>query len=299
VVGTYRKHETGGLRHGIELTIESGAGLATNERNEQGPFVKAQITGGSSMITGNKDPSGSPIWNEAGFLPCDDWSTAVIMFDVFERDSMQTKLIGCGLLDLATSGLRTNNSKRLDVVLTEKSRLLHNRQSKGGSTSVAVQAFGTLGTLRVRIVHAKKDPHKARKMLSSTAKEKAAKLVTIDVVEARYLSPMDANGKADPYCILSVGSKTEKTKTQKETLEPNWRERFDFMVKSLDEPLAIKVRGRRSARKSVPRSEHWSSNSCTMNIHCPPLRFLCSRGLITHVVPSRSYLMMMRGHRMT
>mmetsp|Transcript_7755 Transcript_7755/g.22897 ORF Transcript_7755/g.22897 Transcript_7755/m.22897 type:complete len:821 (+) Transcript_7755:150-2612(+) len=228
------------MKDGIDLTIVSGAGLATMHGNDRGPFVVACITGGSSMTTHNRDPSDSPTWNTESFLTCEDWSNAVLVFEVFQRNALHTKMIGYGLLDLSKYNLTTHEAKqsgkRIDVVLTEKSQAEEKLRNPAASANM-----GTLGNIRIKVQYAKRDPRKAGVALSQKAQEKVGKLVTIDVVEARYLSPMDQNGKADPYCVVSIGQKSEKTKPVKETLEPEWRERFDFMVSNTNDPIVLKV----------------------------------------------------------
>ena len=50
------------------------------------------------------------------------------------------------------------------------------------------------------------------------------RMVHVQVLEARNLAPMDRNGKADPYIVLSCdGSrKSARTTTKLKTLNPSW-----------------------------------------------------------------------------
>lgn len=52
----------------------------------------------------------------------------------------------------------------------------------------------------------------------------------ISVVEGRRLPVMDPNGKSDPYCIVSVGGQEQTTAVQYSTINPDWRETFQFEV---------------------------------------------------------------------
>ena len=51
------------------------------------------------------------------------------------------------------------------------------------------------------------------------------------VHEARNLTASDPDGKADPYCVITVGSeKKERTFDVSSTLNPTWNEVFKFRV---------------------------------------------------------------------
>ncbi|XP_031571649.1 uncharacterized protein LOC116305818 [Actinia tenebrosa] len=58
-------------------------------------------------------------------------------------------------------------------------------------------------------------------------------LLTITVVEGRQLPVMDPNGKSDPYCIVSVGGQEQTTAVQYATVNPEWRETFQFEVPAI------------------------------------------------------------------
>uniref|UniRef100_A0A673W785 Multiple C2 and transmembrane domain containing 1 n=1 Tax=Salmo trutta TaxID=8032 RepID=A0A673W785_SALTR len=53
-------------------------------------------------------------------------------------------------------------------------------------------------------------------------------IVSISLIEARDLQPMDANGFSDPYVKFRLGHQKYKSKTIPKTLNPQWREQFDF-----------------------------------------------------------------------
>lgn len=53
-------------------------------------------------------------------------------------------------------------------------------------------------------------------------------IVSISLIEGRGLQPMDANGLSDPYVKFRMGHQKYKSKTIPKTLNPQWREQFDF-----------------------------------------------------------------------
>ncbi|EDV29518.1 uncharacterized protein TRIADDRAFT_51955 [Trichoplax adhaerens] len=57
-----------------------------------------------------------------------------------------------------------------------------------------------------------------------------ASMLTVNVIECRNLQPKDSNGKADPYCIVTVGNNEERTKTESNTLNPKWLQAMKFEI---------------------------------------------------------------------
>jgi Ca2+-dependent lipid-binding protein len=66
-------------------------------------------------------------------------------------------------------------------------------------------------------------------------------VLSVRVVEARDLMPMDITGKADPYCILTFGKQSSRTNFIKQELNPVWNEIFAFDVETGKEILDIQV----------------------------------------------------------
>lgn len=66
-------------------------------------------------------------------------------------------------------------------------------------------------------------------------------VLTVEVLEAKDLIPMDSNGLSDPYVILKCEKQQEMTKVIPETLSPVWNEEFTFKIESGDSELQIIV----------------------------------------------------------
>ncbi|NXD10865.1 MCTP1 protein, partial [Nothocercus nigrocapillus] len=53
-------------------------------------------------------------------------------------------------------------------------------------------------------------------------------IVSVTLIEGRELKAMDANGLSDPYVKFRLGHQKYKSKIVPKTLNPQWREQFDF-----------------------------------------------------------------------
>ena len=65
--------------------------------------------------------------------------------------------------------------------------------------------------------------------------------LTVHVVEARDLRPMDMDGTSDPYVIVQIENQRSETTFKKSTLQPVWNESFTFEITHGSEPLFIEV----------------------------------------------------------
>jgi hypothetical protein len=70
--------------------------------------------------------------------------------------------------------------------------------------------------------------------------------IVVQLVSARRLLPMDWNGLADPYVLLTFDGQTAKSSISKGNLNPVWRETFLFWMppRPTSSVLAISVRTR-------------------------------------------------------
>ena len=65
--------------------------------------------------------------------------------------------------------------------------------------------------------------------------------LTVRVIEARNLKPMNDDNSSDPYTVLSIEGQKEETKFLDNTINPKWDENFKFDVKTGRDPLEILV----------------------------------------------------------
>ncbi|XP_063679477.1 multiple C2 and transmembrane domain-containing protein 1-like isoform X2 [Bolinopsis microptera] len=57
-------------------------------------------------------------------------------------------------------------------------------------------------------------------------------ILSITLVEASNLRPMNKDGSSDPYCKFKLGHQKHKSKVLRRTLDPVWKERFEIRVYS-------------------------------------------------------------------
>ncbi|CAM6022599.1 unnamed protein product [Sphagnum balticum] len=58
----------------------------------------------------------------------------------------------------------------------------------------------------------------------------AARKMVVEVTSARGLMPKDGQGSANPYCVLDYDGQRKRTKVKSKDLDPNWNEKFEFLV---------------------------------------------------------------------
>jgi len=63
----------------------------------------------------------------------------------------------------------------------------------------------------------------------------------VHILSARDLHAMDSNGKADPYCVVTLGNQKHTTEIKKKDLNPEWNETFEFLVGSEDKTFKVEV----------------------------------------------------------
>jgi Ca2+-dependent lipid-binding protein len=66
-------------------------------------------------------------------------------------------------------------------------------------------------------------------------------ILTVNVVEAKNLKPMDYGVSSDPYCILTCEGQSAKTHTVPNELNPVWNEVYSFKIVTGEDPLQVVV----------------------------------------------------------
>lgn len=63
--------------------------------------------------------------------------------------------------------------------------------------------------------------------------------VSVEVIRGRNLVTMDPNGKSDPYVKLQIGKQKRQTRTIFKSLDPEWKQRFEFSFPSMGDNESI------------------------------------------------------------
>lgn len=66
-------------------------------------------------------------------------------------------------------------------------------------------------------------------------------VLNVSVLEAKDLKPLDFIGKSDPYVVLILDDKKEKSTYKPDTLDPIWNEDFVLSVKSKNSVLRVEI----------------------------------------------------------
>ncbi|KAA3489899.1 synaptotagmin-4 isoform X1 [Gossypium australe] len=201
----------------------------------------------------------NPIWNENFEFIVEDVSTQHLTIKVFDDEGVQgAELIGCA--QLALKELEPGKVK--DVWLKLVKDLLVQRDNKyRGQVQLELlyNPYGTDSTFKnpfdadfslTSLEKALKSPNSETEALApEKAGQKKSEVIvrgvlSVIVISGENLPPVDFNGKADPFVVLTMKKSETKSKTRvaNETLNPVWNQTFDFVVEdALHEMLIIEV----------------------------------------------------------
>ncbi|MBA0622492.1 hypothetical protein Godav_008029 [Gossypium davidsonii] len=201
----------------------------------------------------------NPIWNENFEFIVEDVSTQHLTIKVFDDEGVQgAELIGCA--QLALKELEPGKVK--DVWLKLVKDLLVQRDNKyRGQVQLELlyNPYGTDSTFKnpfdadfslTSLEKALKSPNSETEALApeKPGQKKREVIVrgvlSVLVISGENLPPVDFNGKADPFVVLTMKKSETKSKTRvaNETLNPVWNQTFDFVVEdALHEMLIIEV----------------------------------------------------------
>uniref|UniRef100_A0A3Q3J5I2 C2 domain-containing protein n=1 Tax=Monopterus albus TaxID=43700 RepID=A0A3Q3J5I2_MONAL len=187
------------------------------------PYVKFKIAGKEVFRSKTIYKNLNPVWEERVRLHVESLRDPLYV-KVFDYDfGLQDDFMGSAYLYLES----LEHQRTLDVVLNLKDPQYpeHNL----GTLDLAITLTPKEGDVRdaVRKLYA----CSYQSMRLSEVHKKAQLwrgIVSISLIEGHGLKPMDANGLSDPYVKFKMGYQKYKSKTIPKTLNPQWREQFDF-----------------------------------------------------------------------
>ncbi|XP_023699095.2 multiple C2 and transmembrane domain-containing protein 1-like isoform X4 [Paramormyrops kingsleyae] len=215
----------------LDIVLKSGSNLAVRDRGgTSDPYVKFKIAGKEVFRSRTIYKSLNPLWEEKVSLLVDSLCEPLYV-KVFDYDfGLQDDFMGSALLYLESLEL----TRTLDVTLD-----LKDPQHPGhnlGSLQLAVTLSPKEGDFREALTQLRRTWKRSSKLQHQSVRlselHKKSQLwqgiVSISLIEGRHLAPMDANGLSDPYVKFRLGHQKYKSKTMTKTLNPQWREQFDF-----------------------------------------------------------------------
>ncbi|XP_078221292.1 multiple C2 and transmembrane domain-containing protein 1 isoform X2 [Callithrix jacchus] len=250
----------------LDITLRKGQSLAARDRGgTSDPYVKFKI--GRKEVFRSKiiHKNLNPVWEEKACILVDHLREPLYI-KVFDYDfGLQDDFMGSAFLDLAQLELNRPTDVTLtlkdphypdhdlgiillSVILTPKEgesrdvssihSFLHwriceiktmlmrkswKRSSKELSENEVVGSYFSVKSLFWRFQTQSlrlSDLHRKSHLWRG--------IVSITLIEGRDLKAMDSNGLSDPYVKFRLGHQKYKSKIMPKTLNPQWREQFDF-----------------------------------------------------------------------
>ncbi|XP_031704827.1 multiple C2 and transmembrane domain-containing protein 1 isoform X9 [Anarrhichthys ocellatus] len=213
----------------LDIILKKGNNLAIRDRTgTSDPYVKFKIAGKEVFRSKTIHKNLNPLWDERVSLLVDNLKDPLYV-KVFDYDfGLQDDFMGSAYLDLES----LEHQRALDMMLDLKDPQYpeHNL----GSLELAVTLSpkeGDVSDATMLLRRNWKRSSKYQSMRLSDVHKKAQLwrgIVSISLIEGLSLQPMDANGLSDPYVKFKMGHQKYKSKTIPKTLNPQWREQFDF-----------------------------------------------------------------------
>ncbi|XP_034940363.1 multiple C2 and transmembrane domain-containing protein isoform X2 [Chelonus insularis] len=204
----------------LRLHIRRGANLVAMDRcGASDPYVKIKCAGRLLHKSRTVHRDLNPIWDESVTLPIED-PFEPLNIKVFDYDwGLQDDFMGAALLDLTQLDL--GQPQDITLELKDPARP---RQHLG-------EIFLT-ATLWPRNQQEKEQYFQRTNRLADVNRRLKSQIwssvVTIVLVEAKNLLPMDIDGLSDPYVKFRLGTEKYKSKVALKTLNPVWLEQFDL-----------------------------------------------------------------------
>ncbi|XP_042546750.1 multiple C2 and transmembrane domain-containing protein 1 isoform X2 [Dipodomys spectabilis] len=222
----------------LDITLRRGQSLAARDRGgTSDPYVKFKI--GRKEVFRSKiiHKNLNPVWEEKACILVDHLREPLYI-KVFDYDfGLQDDFMGSAFLDLTQLELNRSTDVTLplkdphypdhdlgvillSVILSPKEGEprdvdLSENEVVGSYFSVK-SFFWRFQTQSLRL----SDQHRKSHLWRG--------IVSITLIEGRDLKAMDSNGLSDPYVKFRLGHQKYKSKIMPKTLNPQWREQFDF-----------------------------------------------------------------------
>ncbi|KAM8957586.1 multiple C2 and transmembrane domain-containing protein 1 isoform 8-T8 [Lycaon pictus] len=222
----------------LDIILRRGQSLAARDRGgTSDPYVKFKIGGKEVFRSKIIHKNLNPVWEEKACILVEHLREPLYI-KVFDYDfGLQDDFMGSAFLDLTQLELNRPTDVTLtlkdphypdhylgiillSVILTPKEgehRDVDLSENEVVGSYFSVKSFFwrfQTQSLRLSDVHRKSQLWRG--------------IVSITLIEGRDLKAMDSNGLSDPYVKFRLGHQKYKSKIMPKTLNPQWREQFDF-----------------------------------------------------------------------
>ncbi|KAM6329546.1 LOW QUALITY PROTEIN: multiple C2 and transmembrane domain-containing protein 1 [Alca torda] len=212
----------------LDVTLRKGQNLAARDRGgTSDPYVKFKLGGKEVFRSKTIHKNLNPVWEEKACILIDN-PREPLYIKVFDYDfGLQDDFIGSAFLDLTSLEL----NRQTDVTLSLKDS--HYPDHDLGSILLSVLLTPREEQREVTMLMRKSWKRSSKFQtqslrLSDLHRKSQLGIVSITLIEGRELKAMDANGLSDPYVKFRLGHQKYKSKIMPKTLNPQWREQFDF-----------------------------------------------------------------------
>ncbi|XP_029115301.1 multiple C2 and transmembrane domain-containing protein 1-like isoform X2 [Scleropages formosus] len=213
----------------LDILLKKGHNLAIRDRGgSSDPYVKFKIAGKEVFRSRTVHKNLNPVWEEKTSLLLDGLRDALYV-KVFDYDfGLQDDFMGSAYLYLES----LEHNRTLDVTLDLKDP--HYPDHDLGTIEMSVTLTPKEKDFRETNMLLRRSWKRSSKQQSLRLSEVHQKaqlwrgIVSVSLIEGRGLKPMDANGLSDPYVKFRLGHQKYRSKTMYKTLNPQWREQFDF-----------------------------------------------------------------------
>ncbi|XP_035166765.1 multiple C2 and transmembrane domain-containing protein 1 isoform X1 [Oxyura jamaicensis] len=214
----------------LDITLRRGQNLAARDRGgTSDPYVKFKLGGKEVFRSKTIHKNLNPVWEEKTSILIDN-PREPIYIKVFDYDfGLQDDFIGSAFLDLTSLEL----NRQTDVTLSLKDPHYpdHDLGSILLSVLLAPREEQREATMLMRKSWKRSSKFQTQSLRLSDLHRKSQLwrgIVSVTLIEGRELKAMDANGLSDPYVKFRLGHQKYKSKIVPKTLNPQWREQFDF-----------------------------------------------------------------------
>ncbi|XP_061873768.1 multiple C2 and transmembrane domain-containing protein 1 [Colius striatus] len=214
----------------LDVTLRKGQNLAARDRGgTSDPYVKFKLGGKEVFRSKTIHKNLNPVWEEKALILIDSLREPLYI-KVFDYDfGLQDDFIGSAFLDLTS--LELNRSTHVTLSLKDPHYPDHDLGSILLSVLLAPREEQREATMLMRKSWKRSSKFQTQSLRLSDLHRKSQLwrgIVSVTLIEGRELKAMDANGLSDPYVKFRLGHQKYKSKIVPKTLNPQWREQFDF-----------------------------------------------------------------------